>query len=199
MEKGLPMPDISDLNLLKEPLLVILIGLNDKGLTKKLGLHRRNFIRLVDKAIIEYLDARQELVKEIKEEKRTLAGQNSGQVYRFAFIDHLENCVNAVRRLLGILERLKTDTTSNVFPRETRKLLQSIGKDIIDVRDVIEHMDEKVQDDQIGANEPVMLSLSRERDTVMIGDYFLRLSQLSITIRRLHQVGLNLLELSPKS
>jgi len=45
MEKGLPMPDISDLNLLKEPLLVILIGLNDKGITKKLGLHRRNFIR----------------------------------------------------------------------------------------------------------------------------------------------------------
>ena len=50
----------SDLNLLKEPLLVILIGLNDKGLTQKLGLHRRNFIRLVDKAIIEYLDARQD-------------------------------------------------------------------------------------------------------------------------------------------
>jgi len=155
----------------------------------------------VDKAIIEYLDARQELVKEIKEEKRALAGQQciDSPSYRFAFIDHLENCVNAVRRLLGILERLKTDTTSNVFPRETRKLLQSIGKDIIDVRDVIEHMDEKVQHDQIGENEPVMLSLSRERDTVMIGDYSLRLSQLGITIRRLHQVGLNILELSPKS
>ena len=75
MEKELPMPDISDLDSLKEPLLVILIGLNDKGLTQNLGLHRRNFIRLVDKAIIEYLDARQELVKEIKEEKRALAGQ----------------------------------------------------------------------------------------------------------------------------
>src|SRR5439155_21748412 len=120
-------------------------------------------------------------------------------IYEFGFTDHLENCINATRRLLGIVERIKGDGKAAPIPRETRRLLESIRKQVIDVRDVIEHMDETVQKEGIKENEPVILSLSRERrDKVSIAGYSLELCRLGQTLRVLHRVGVALLNLKAK-
>ena len=196
------MPDISDLDSLKKQLIVVLLGFGDQGLTRKAGLHRRNFIRLVDKAIYEYEEARKLLLADVREEERQAAGKAAGGwiIYGFGFTDHLENCISATRRLLRIVEKLKSDGKTALIPRETRHLLESISKEIIDVRDVVEHMDEMVQNDKIKENMPVILSLSRERrDKVSIGGYSLELARLGQTLKVLHRVGIALLDLSPKS
>jgi hypothetical protein len=190
MTNQLPMPDLSALSSLKKNLLAILIGMGDAGLSRKLGLHRRNFIRLIDKAIYEYVMARADVLAEMEETEPL-------SFYGFAFIDHMENCINATRRLLAMVEIFKSERTP-ILPRETRLLLRSLSQEIIDVRDVIEHMDERVQQDRIGDKESVMLAISTDRDTVTIGGDALDLVRLSETLRRLHHVGITLLELSPK-
>jgi hypothetical protein len=193
------MPDLSDLDFLKKQLLVVLIGLGDKGLSRKAGLHRRNFIRLVDKALYEYEKAREDMVAEIEEEKNVTASTGGRIIYGFGFIDHLENCINATKRLLQIVERLKSEKIDSLFSRQTRRLVEGIGKDVANLRHVIEHIDEKIHKDEIKNDEPVMLSLSRERDKVSVAGNHLKLSRLALVLRSLHGIGISLIDLSPKS
>jgi hypothetical protein len=199
MQSEYPMPDLSDLDSLKKQLLVVLIGFGDKGLSRKVGLHRRNFIRLVDKALYEYEEAREDLVAEIEEEKNVTASTGGRIIYTFGFIDHLENCINATKRLLQTVERLKSEKTYTILSRHTRRLIEGIGKDVANLRHVIEHIDEKIHNDEIEEEEPVMLSLSRERDKVSVAGYHLELSQLALVLRKLHGIGVSLIDLSPKS
>lgn len=194
-----PMPDLSDLDSLIKQLLVVLIGFGDKGLSRKVGLHRRNFIRLVDKALYEYEKAREDLLAEIEEEKKATEPAAGRNIYGFAFIDHLENCINATKRLLQIVERLKSEKTDTLVPRQTRRLIEGIGKDVANLRHVIEHIDEKIHNDEIEDDEPVMLSLSREGDKVSVAGNHLELSQLALVLRKLHRIGVSLIDLSPRS
>jgi len=193
-----PMPDLSDLDSLLKQLIVVLVGFGDNGLNRKVGLHRRNFIRLVDKALYEYEKAREDLVAEIEEEKKETGPTGGRFIYGFAFIDHLENCINATKRLLQIVERFKSERTDALLPKQTRRLIEGIGKDVANLRHVIEHIDEKIHNDEIEDDEPVMLSLSRERDKVSVAGNHLELSHLALVLRNLHGIGVTLIDLSPK-
>jgi len=193
------MPDLSELEPLKKQVIINLLGFGDEGLSQEAGLYRRNFIRLIDKAITEYQEAREDLLDEIEEEQKHASGSTQGDriLYGFRFIDCLEDCINATRRLLGIVDKLKSDPSAAIIPRQTRRLLNIIGKDVTMMRNVIEHIDQKIQNNELKTNVSVMLKLSRSREQVSIGGHHLQLSQLALTLRKLHRIGLSLLELSP--
>jgi hypothetical protein len=94
---------------------------------------------------------------------------------------------------------LKSEKTDILVPRQTRRLIEGIGRDVANLRHVIEHIDEKIHNDEIEDDEPVMLSLSRERDKVSVAGNHLELYQLALALRRLHGIGVSLIELSPRS
>ena len=96
-----------------------------------------------------------------------------------------------------MVEMLKSERTP-ILPKNIRRSIENLSKEIVDVRDVIEHMDERVQQDKIADDQPVMLAIPEQLDTVTIGEESLSLIRLSQTLRKLHQVGIILLELSPK-
>ena len=141
--KECKMPDLSKLEQLQGVLtLRVVFTQADAKIGRKTALFRRVFIRLMDKSIAEYLEARTALNSQVQESKRPPKEmQETGRIiYMFSFSDHMENCINSVRRLLRLLERINSDKYAPIIPRDKKSLISSQGKSLIRFRDTFEHM-----------------------------------------------------------
>lgn len=168
------MSDLSDLAPLRDRLTIkLLVGL--PGLSQEAGLCLRNFVRLVEKALIEHREAREVMLKVI--------GKPQNFLMLFDFVNHIETCINAVRRLYKLLDRIKAEPPSPYIPRELRRLVESHEGAIIKVRDASEHMNAIIQD------KPVMLTVSEDNDFVIVTKYKLKFNELDIVLRRMHEVA----------
>jgi len=177
------------------PTLILNLGFahGDKDVSRRTKLNRRLYIRLLDKVLDEYSEARELIVAQIAERLRTPEEmeQNGTFIYMFKFVDHMENCISSVRRLLRFLDILKGNQDGLVLPKMVRKHIKSLTRytSIIDVRDTIEHMDERIRDDLIQENEPVMMKITDTQDGIMIAGHSLKFSNLSTLIKKLHVLG----------
>ena len=115
--------------------------------------------------------------------------RNGRYIYMLKFVDHMENCVSTVRRILRFLDILKGNQDGLAFSRNVRKHIESLTTPIVDVRNTLEHMDERIQKDDIQENEPVMLKVTDSQDGIMIGGQSLKFSTLSTLIKQLHTLG----------
>ena len=188
------MPDLSDLGPLIGRLLIqLLVG--EHGLSPKTSLYRRNFTRLIDKAVWEYQEARETILAQIAEMNRVPEemSKNGRVIYLFGFTSHIENCINAVRRLYRLLERIKAEKQSPELPRELRKQIGASDKTIAKIRDAIEHMDEYIHKDEVGVGKPVMATGSDNWDAVVVSNYELKFEELAMVLRTMHEIALHLL------
>jgi hypothetical protein len=191
------MPDLYDLDVpLKHFLIIRLLALGDEGLSHKAGLYRRNFVRLVDKAVYEYQAARAALVAQVEERHRTVEEmtEEGRIIYIFGFIDHLETCISATRRLLHLLDRIKSEQGALSVPRLTRRSIEAYSKSVKDIRNTIEHMAEKIQSDELKDGEPIMLRAGDKGDRAEIAGNYIKFSDLAYTLCKLHEVALHLIE-----
>jgi hypothetical protein len=173
------MPDLSGLNYLIGRLLVqVMIG--EPGLSRNAGLYRRNFIRLVDKALGEYHEARESILNQIADTNR---------IYMPEFTDHIETCINAVARLYKLLDRIKSEPESLTFPREIRRLVETQTQPIKDMRNAVEHMDERIQKGEIAPGQPIMLALNGNNDGVVISDCEIKFQELAMVLKRMHEIA----------
>ncbi len=119
------MPDLSDLDFPLKKYLILHALVGDKGLTQKESLYRRNFVRLVDKAIKEYQEARSTIILQIEEMNRPPEemSKEGRIIHILGFTDHFESCINAINRLLKQLERIKRKNGSWMIPRLTRRII----------------------------------------------------------------------------
>ena len=104
----------------------------------------------------------------------------------------MENCISTVRRILRFLDILKGNQDGLAFPRTVRKHIEVLTTPIIGVRNTIEHMDDKIQNDVIQENEPIMIKLTDLQDGVVIAGQSLKFSSLSTLIRKLYSLGMNM-------
>jgi len=188
----LKMEDLSGLEKLQPTMILNLsFAQGDKDISRRTALHRRVYIRLVDKAVDEYLGARKLIVAQIAEGQRSTEEmtRNGRYIYMLKFVDHMENCVSTVRRILRFLDILKGNQDGLAFSRNVRKHIESLTTPIVDVRNTLEHMDERIQKDDIQENEPVMLKVTDSQDGIMIGGQSLKFSTLSTLIKQLHTLG----------
>ena len=186
------MPDLSKLERLQGALtLRVVFTQADTKIGRKAALFRRVFIRLMDKSIAEYLEARTALNSQVQESKRPPKEmQETGRIiYMFSFSDHMENCINSVRRLLRLLERINSDKYAPIIPRAKKSLISSQGKRLIKLRDTFEHMDERIQRDEIGTNEAIMVKLGGGDDRVEIGPHQITFLELAGIISKLHELA----------
>jgi len=193
------MPDLSDLDfpLKKYLLLHALVG--DKGLTQKQGMYRRNFVRLVDKAVKEYQEARLAIIEQIQEMERPPEEMIKGRIIHIlAFTDHFETCVNAVSRLLKQLERIKGDNGNWIIPKITKRAIEAQTKSIPNIRNVAEHMAEAIQKDELEPGLPIMIMVGGNGDSAVLANYEIKFSEIANAIRRLHEVAMNLFEIHSK-
>jgi len=188
--KECKMPDLSGLDPLTNRLLVQLL-MGEPGLSQKAKLYRRNFVRLVDKALREYHEAREVILAQIAEAKRPAKEmeKHGRQIFIFEFTDHIETCINAVSRLYDLLKRMKSEKQSPEFPRELRRLLEKTSKSVKNVRNTVEHMDEDIQKGIITPGKPVMLTVSENNDCVVVSKYEIKFDVLAMVLEKMHEVA----------
>ncbi len=189
------MPDLSNLDL---PLILhlytqLLAGEN-RAFGRKMNLYHRNFIRLTDKALREYGQAREAILAEITERNLTTEEilKQGQHLIGYTFTDHIETCINALSRLFRILNRIKSEQTSPAFPRQLRKLAEATNEKISYLRNAVEHMDERIQRDEIAAGRPIMLDASKDGDYLVASKHKISFSELATSLTAMHEIALYL-------
>jgi len=189
------MPDLSglDSHLMTRLLVQLMIG--EPGLSPKTKLYRRNFVRLVDKALREYHKARELILAQIAEMNRPAEemSRDGRLLFIIRFPDHIETCINAVRRLYKLLERIKAEKESPGLPREVRRQAETIERPVVDMRDAIEHIDDVIRGDELAPGKPVMATVSENGDAVVASNYQLKFEELATVLRKMHEIALYLL------
>lgn len=188
----LKMEDLSNLEKLLPVLMLNLVFTQgDKDISRRTALARKLLIRLLDKALYEYNEARKMIKYQIaesqKDDKEKM--ENGRHIYLHKFIDHIENCICTVRRILRFLNILKGDKNSFAFPRVIRKQIENLTSPIVELRNNIEHMDETIRKDAIQEDESIMLRISDSQDGIIIGRQSLKFVALSTLIKKLHEIG----------
>jgi hypothetical protein len=199
--KECKMPDLSKLERLQGTLILrVVFTQADAKVGRKAALFRRVFTRLMDKSITEYQEARTALDLQVQESKcpRKEMQETGRIIYMFSFSDHMENCINSVRRLLRLLERINSDKDAPTIARDKKRFLSSQGKGLIDLRDAFEHMDERIQRDEIGHDEAIMVKLGGSDDRVEIGSHQVTFLELAGIISKLYELASYLVFISDK-
>jgi hypothetical protein len=178
-------PDLSKLNV---PLMNCLLAQLLVGIVKndRKGLYMREYVRLVDKAVFEY-----ELSRQALEAQK----EDTGQLHFLLFIDHFETCINAMRRLLKLLDGIKgLVSTDSETSRYLRKLIRFYGKSAIDIRNQIEHMAEDIGVGRIQDGKPVMLLISDDGKAAFVGNSQIQFDSVAACLRYLHHFAVILLD-----
>ncbi len=194
MSKAIPstcqMPDLSTLpTLMESTLLHALIG--DPGVGRETRLYRRNFARLVDKAVREYQLARATILAQIEESRRPTGemARHGRTLHILLFTDHFETCINATHRLLNLLEQLKNENLPNRLPRTLRRSISAHTRPLSRMRHLTEHMDSFIQQDELSAGQPVILGLDDSEDGAVVGDTKIIFDDIAVGLKRLHEIG----------
>ena len=182
MLKETDLPDLSHLHgLVGNYLAASLAGFVDKH---GLEFSRRlaTVCRLVDKAKKEYQETRNLIGKDEKEREMSyeeIIKRNEGQyLYLISTIDYLENCLSAVSRIYKLLPELGIAHESDQ------------ARAIIDIRNSIEHVDERISRAVEGPLAPI---ISEGDLAVTVGGDSIKVKDLAEEIERIHQEVSNIL------
>lgn len=199
--KECKMPDLADLDSPLMNRLIVQLMIGEKDFSSNAAKYRRNFVRLIDKAIREYSEARNLIIAQIKESKRSAAeiSEKGRFLLLLGFPDNMETCINAVSRLFKLLFAINREKQSPKLPRDLRKLVQSQRDSIKNVRDSIEHMDEYIQRGEISPGKPLMLSINKEVDGIEISDFNISFENLAMILRNMNEFALYLLTIKSVS
>jgi hypothetical protein len=188
------MPDLSTL----EPLwtrLVPLLLIGEPGLGKNTGLYLREYIRLVEKALHEYDEARNAILNVVAEitDKGKRSKQSARLAFVFLFADHMETCIDAIRRIYRLMDGIiRTKEDSTLVPKELRRLVLTNRDSITGIRDTIQHLDEDIRDG-IPSGKSIMLAVNDSADGIVISSHEMKFNQIAMTLKRMHEIGLHIL------
>ena len=175
-------------------LLMTVSGTNADSLSENALKLRQTIIRLVDKANREYMTARNHLIEQILESNRPYEELVQGRIiHMFGFFDEIENCVISCRRLLDLLEKVVDDTSIPDATKIQAALDPGRKKNLTDFRNTIEHMAERITSEQISDSKPIVISLSEDSESIVIGNNTMPLRLLADILTSIHSAGFSLL------
>jgi hypothetical protein len=165
------MPDLT--NLLAAPtdqsfFINQLVG-SENRFPEKMLIYRRNFLRLADKAVLDYVDARGATLSIIDKQKSHTLGIADGRAVMNVITNKLEDCIITVRRLFDYFDRIKSDATSLPIDRLLKKRIEALDTSIRDIRDLIVHMDKDIGGSLVTFGDSIAPALNQTGDTISVG------------------------------
>jgi hypothetical protein len=147
-----------------------------------------NFIRLVDKTLLEYEPARFDLQNYVNSDNRTSLFMRC--------VDHMENCVDSLHRSFLHLDGLRTSIyrerqrTNEPLPDIHRdELPKSSNRRRIDnIRDAIQHMDDRISKGRAGA-DIAPIGLNVKSDSVELDHEEIYYAELALWIQQIYRVA----------
>jgi hypothetical protein len=181
------MADLSDLQSLIGPTIVQGM-LGDPALSSRAKLHRREFVRLLAKAIREYQLARNAILDQMAEAQRPVRLMiKTGRLWHMiGFTDHFETCINATHRCIQNFEQLKAAISAD---KTNKRALAAAAKNVRQTRHKLEHMDEIIHNGKLRDGEPIMIALAETDDKALIAGEEISFGDLARTLRHLHAAG----------
>ena len=194
------LPDISNECPALTPAAMLRFGFLGTGLGDKSAMVLRTAVRLTDKGVIEYRRARGVVLAQLAEATRSAEEmtKNGRVIYMFDFIDHMENCINAIRRLLALLNTIKEDPTIPDNSPIKIALGHALCKEVFDFRNTIEHMEERIESGQLKDGQPVVLRLSDDSKSIEVGKHCISLNSLASLLVALHAAVNSLTQVPPQ-
>jgi len=181
------MPDLSHLESLIPGFMTAIIGFNGELLTEKERLYVRVFVRLVDKAINEYITVRNYIIKQVEDMKH-----QGGNLYYFGIVNHMDTCINTTRRLFNILESIKRQHGGLTIDSDIRKRIERHKSAIKNIRDSEEHINEVIQ---LGKTSgPFMLSITDDDMGVKIANHTVKFDDLAQSLQYFHKMAFQWLD-----
>lgn len=143
------------------------------------------FVRLVDKAVIEYGESRSKFIKFI-------AQGMADDEYRAS--DHFESCIQSLHKAVNYIEKLRRmgyrrgdDLPLVPKPRDMTVLLENVRSEIRLFRDAIEHLDDDIMEGRLPENQRIGVHLGWEVATV--GEYRLAYRDIVKWLGQLHEIA----------
>ena len=147
------------------------------------NIYLKVYVRLVDKACNEYNFSREYLLEEIDDNKHS-----DEREYRtisiFGFWDHIENCINAIKRIYLIFDRIKSVKGNLNIDKEERILIEKEKTIIVNMRDTVEHLDEKLQ-----SIDTYAISINSTQDGISIYSFNIKFYDLHKLLERFKKIG----------
>lgn len=144
-----------------------------------------SFIRILDKAIHEYNQSREGL--------QAYIGSANKTTLLVKGVNHLETCVNSLRRCLRLFERMKYLRLGDTGEmRQLRRLIRGKSEVLEDVRNAIEHIDDYLAKGEITEGQAIALMIGEVGDRASIAGEEILFSDLASTIRKLHAFAVQL-------
>ena len=145
-----------------------------------------NLARLSDKAIREYRAARAELTAFLR--TRRGVERLKGHTHLLRATDHLENCIDAIRRAEGFF---KTSAFKAVTSAADRQMLKNLHRTAHDIRNSIQHADERFAEGRIPESEPLFPTMTSDC-FFFAGEYipYAEIAALSMTVWQLANAGI---------
>ena len=184
------MPDLSKLDPLIPQLMSAVIILRGDLLSERERKYIRVVVRLTDKALNEYNIVRDYILAQLKEMQRSAddMSRNGRKMYFLGIVNHMENCINATRRLFGLLEAVKSERNRGLtIDRNLRKKIESNLHNVKNIRNSVEHIDGEIQRDEMSG--PITLILSDDDKGVEIGEFSLEFEELAHLLKLFHELS----------
>jgi hypothetical protein len=158
------------------------------GFPPRMSSHRRNLIRLADKAVSDYMDARGHVLAQIQEQRRSPAqmAREGRVIFLHRITDRLEDCIITVRRLFRYYERIKSDPSRFPLEQLLRRRIETLEQSICDVRNLIEHLDNDIRNERILEGETTAPVLDEKTRTIALAGVSLPIATLARAIEHFH-------------
>ncbi|MGY4346062.1 hypothetical protein ACVWXM_002529 [Bradyrhizobium sp. GM7.3] len=182
------MPDLA--GLLASPLdrsflMNQLVG-SEARFPEKMLIYRRNFLRLADKVVRDYSDARNGVLSIIEKQKARTLDIPEGRAMMNIITNKLEDCIISLRRLFDYFDRIKSNTPGFPIDRLVKRRVETLNDAIMDMRDLIIHMDKDISGSVVEFGDPISPELNPTCDVVSIGKHTLPVEWLTRAIQLFH-------------
>lgn len=161
----------------------------DEDFPPQMASFRRNFVRLADKVVRDYIRLYELVEKQIAEPMRsTTEMERDGRfIYVHLISDALEDCLITLCRLFRYFERIRTDESGFIVDRTFRRQVQSLQKAIVDMRGSVEHLDEDIVKGRMPTDALTAPVFNKDASEISLGEHRLLSSDLAKTVRLFHQ------------
>jgi hypothetical protein len=164
------------------------VGLNQCGSSQ--DLLRKNFVRLIDKALHEYGKARKYMIKEIEEciHNASQKNERGGFVYAYIIANCLEDCIMSINRACNIFQVLKK---SKHFELDRQKMLsfQHYEEAVCKIRIVFENMEKELRKEELNELNSAQLQISANHELIEITKYKLSLKDLLLALEYAYELA----------
>ena len=113
--------------------------------------------------------------------------KNGRYIYFVDFDYHMENCLNAVRRLYYLLDFAKSERGGLRIDRTLKRKINAHRKKIVNIRGAVEHIEKELRKkDNVS---PIMLMVSEDDESVIIAGYSLQFENLAQLLIDFHTMA----------